>query len=105
MAEDDKAIASIRRYEGRSLIWFGEWTAPDESSISGGSNRTIGYKEASRLLQARLGMGEATKPSNVIRQNRKASEIKAQSEAGGCAGIVAIAFILPVSLLAYLFNH
>jgi len=55
LATDDQVLKSIRRYAGRDLIWFGEWTAPDGSVHTGGSNRTVAYKETSRLLRDKLG--------------------------------------------------
>ena len=76
LAKDDKAIASIKRYDGRSLIWFGQWTAPDGANITGASNRTIGYKETSRMLSARLGIGEATEMTNAMPRQVTNSGIK-----------------------------
>ena len=104
MAKDDKAVSSIKRYEGRSLLRFGEWSAPDGSSCSGGSTRTNGYKEASRLLNIRLGIGEISKPIDAPRHKNKTSAIRKQPEPGGCAGIAAIAFMLPAGLLVYLLH-
>jgi hypothetical protein len=104
LAEDDKAVSSIKRYEGMSLIRFGECSAPDGSTYSGGSTRTIGYKEASRLLSIRLGIGGISKPIDVSRQKDKAAAIRKQPEPAGCAGIAAIAFILPAGLLVYLLH-
>lgn len=51
---DDSVMKSIRRYEGRDLIWFGEYTASSGRFQTGGSNRTIAYKRASSLLRERL---------------------------------------------------
>lgn len=102
LAKDEKAVSSIKRYEGRSLIRFGEWSTPDGSTYSGGSTRTIGFKEASRLLSARLGIGDTSSPIDVPREKQKTNPIAKQPEPGGCAGIAAIAFLLPASLLVYL---
>ena len=104
LAEDDKAVGSIKRYESMSLIRFGECSAPDGSTYSGGSTRTIGYKEASRLLSIRLGIGGISKPIDVARQKDNAAAIRQQPEPAGCAGIAAIAFILPAGLLVYLLH-
>jgi hypothetical protein len=52
----DKAIVkSIRRYQGRDLVWFGEWTSPDGTVYNGGSNKTIAYKGACSLLREKAG--------------------------------------------------
>lgn len=105
LAKDDKAVGSIKRYEGRSLIRFGEWSAPDGSIYNGGSTRTIGYKEASRLLSIRLGIGDTSKPTDAPRHENKTTAIRMQPEPGGCAGIAAIAFMLPAGLLVYLLRQ
>jgi hypothetical protein len=54
LATDEAVIRSIRRYDGRDLIWFGEWTAPDGVVHTGGSNKTIAYKKASAILRDRV---------------------------------------------------
>jgi hypothetical protein len=105
LAKDEKAVGSIKRYEGRSLIRFGEWTTPDGSTHSGGSTRTIGFKEASRILSARLGIGDTSRPIDLPRLKQKTNLIGQQAEPGGCAGIAAIAFMLPASLLVYLLRQ
>ena len=105
LSKDDKALGSIKRYEGRSLIRFGELSAPDGSTYNGGSTRTIGYKEASRLLSIRLGIGDTSKPTDAPRPKNKPTAIRKQPEPGGCAGIAAIAFMLPAGLLVYLLHQ
>lgn len=52
LANDPSVINSMRRYEGRDLIWFGVWTAPDGWTHTGGSNQTIAYKAAAGLLRS-----------------------------------------------------
>lgn len=105
LAKDEKSVGSIKRYEGRSLIRFGEWSTPDGSTHSGGSTRTIGFKEASRLLSTKLGIGVSSRPIDVPRQKQNSNPIGKQPETGGCAGIAAIAFMLPTSLLVYLLRQ
>jgi hypothetical protein len=51
LAADPAFIASIRRYRGVDLIWFGRWTAPDGTTHEGGSNRTTAYRKAAELLR------------------------------------------------------
>ena len=53
---DEAIVKSIRRYRGRDLIWFGEWTAPDGFVHIGGSNRTAAYKTVSSLLREKTGI-------------------------------------------------
>jgi hypothetical protein len=53
---DESILASIRRYEGRDLIWFGEWTSPTGYVQTGGSNRTIAYKRAAGLIREKLNL-------------------------------------------------
>ncbi len=54
LANDPSVVKSIKRYEGRDLIWFGEWTAPNGRVYTGGSNRTIAYKKAAGLLKEKI---------------------------------------------------
>lgn len=51
LVQDEAVVKSIRRYQGRDLVWFGEWTSPDGTVHNGGSNKTIAYKRASSLLR------------------------------------------------------
>ena len=55
LVQHETVVRSIRRYEGRDLVWFGEWTSPDGTVHKGGSNETIAYKRASALLREKLG--------------------------------------------------
>ena len=107
LAKDEKAVSSIKRYEGRNLIRFGEWSTPDGSTSSGGSTRTIGFNEASSLLSAKPGIEDTSRPIDEPRQKQKqkTNPIGKQPEPGGCAGIAAIAFLLPANLLAYLMRQ
>lgn len=54
LSKFDNVIQSIKRYDGRDLIWFGEWTAPDGRTYQGGSDRTIAYKMAAAALRQRI---------------------------------------------------
>jgi hypothetical protein len=47
LVTDEQIVRSVRRYEGRELIWFGEWTSPEGYVRTGGSNRTAAYKRVS----------------------------------------------------------
>lgn len=57
LAGDPKVIESVRRYDGRDMIWFGQWTAPDGAIHEGGSIRTAAYARSVELLRSRLGLG------------------------------------------------
>ena len=54
LLREDAVVKSIRRYQGRDLIWFGEWSSPDGTVHNGGSNNTIAYKRASSLLRQKV---------------------------------------------------
>lgn len=54
LVNDTTVLDSIKRYVGSDLIWFGEWTAPDHTVHTGGSNHTIAYKRTSQLLRDKL---------------------------------------------------
>lgn len=51
LASNAKIVKSARRYEGKELIYFGEWTAPDGFVYSGGSKNTAAYKAAEASLK------------------------------------------------------
>lgn len=70
LQNDQSVIKSIRRYEGRDLIWFGEWTAPDGRVFTGGSNNTIAYKRTSKLLRQKIRLSEKTKPVSPAKSKR-----------------------------------
>ena len=90
LAKDEKILKSIRRYEGKDLIWFGEWTAPDGITYSGGSNRTAAYKAAASALRAEFGLPvQQSKPKRVaIRKPQPA----------GCFSILFLGAVLPIFL-------
>ncbi|MBU1274598.1 MAG: hypothetical protein KJ720_04420 [Proteobacteria bacterium] len=54
LAANQSVIKSIRRYEGRDIIWFGEFTTKAGWVYTGGSKRTIAYKEAESALKEEL---------------------------------------------------
>ncbi|MEH6711611.1 MAG: hypothetical protein V7733_10385 [Paraglaciecola polaris] len=76
MADNEKILNSIRRYDGASLRWFGNWTAPDGMIIEGGSKRTAAFKAAADGLEL-----------YVVRND---SLLVEQSSKGGCASVFAI---------------
>ena len=53
LLQDKAVVQSIRRYQGRNLVWFGEWASPDGTVHHGASNQTIAYKRVSSLLRER----------------------------------------------------
>jgi hypothetical protein len=71
LVQDEGVIRSIRRYEnGRDLIWFGEWTAPDGTLHQGGSNQTVAYKRAASLLRERAAREVRAAPAVQPRPDR-----------------------------------
>lgn len=92
MAQDDSVLKSIRRYRGSDLIWFGEWTAPDGTVHTGGSNKTIAYKRAAELLREKIGSelqstASRASPDSSSRQDKVRSQKK---EPNGCLPVVAL---------------
>lgn len=87
---DEKILKSVRRYEGRDLIWFGEWTAPDGSIHSGGSNRTEAFKQVSLMLKNEIGLAAFSAnthiPSNAIKKSQK----KVTGKNSGCLSLIVI---------------
>lgn len=53
---DPKAMKSIKNYD--ELRWFGIWVAPDGTEVQGGSENTIAYRKAIKLLRPALGLSE-----------------------------------------------
>lgn len=51
LADDRQVFSSICKYEGRSLLRFGEHTTKDGYIITGGSKKTIAYLRISALLK------------------------------------------------------
>ncbi|WDT85987.1 hypothetical protein [Alteromonas sp. 009811495] len=100
LIEDDSIIKSVRRYNGRDLIWFGKWTTPDGYTVQGGSERTMAYKKAEELLKAKLDIVKpaatpAPKPNTSTRAKPK--EV-AKSETSGCLGTFLFIAAIPTSI-------
>jgi len=90
LAKDEKALMSIRRYDGDDLIWFGEWTASNGDMYSGGSNRTAAYKAAASAIRAEF---------ELPQQGRKQSKKSAgKSESAGCFSVIILGAIMPICL-------
>lgn len=101
LAKDEKIVKSVRRYRGRELIWFGEWTSPDGRQYLGGSNRTAAYKAASSLLREQLNLSKAqpTPQRAVSSAPSKRSEARS-AESRGCLSVVAFALLFPIGVIA-----
>lgn len=100
LLSEEKIIKSIRRYNGSQLIWFGEWTSPDGYVHTGGSNRTMAYKQVSSMLKQRAKFPDrpqkmASSSTQATNRNRKDG-----SESKGCLSVivVAIAILIGVTL-------
>ena len=82
LAADNKLMASMKRYSGRALIWFGTWTTPDGRQVQGGSKNTTAYKAAALLISERVGLVDPN-----IRQRgsgRRPRASKGSSASSGC---------------------
>ena len=90
LARDEKILKSIRRYDGKELIWFGEWTAPDGITYSGGSNRTAAYKAAASALRAEFGL--------PVQESKPKKTASRKSEPAGCFGFLFLGGVLPILL-------
>ncbi|MBN1005653.1 hypothetical protein [Amphritea pacifica] len=99
LARDEKIIKSARRYDGRELIWFGEWTSPDGYVHTGGSNRTAAYKQASLLLKERARFPEKPQKRSSSSVQQRSRNTNATSESKGCLSVVVIALAIPAALL------
>ncbi len=95
LGRNKSVLNSIKRYSSDCLLRFGEYTDGEGCTITGGSNRTISYKETISLL----------KSSNIIRDKKPNKTINAPSSIhqtkphSGCLGVLALIVIVPVVLL------
>ncbi len=99
LVTDKKTVASVRRYEGRELIWFGEWTSPDGCIHAGASNHTIAYKQISLMLKERVGIPikSPQKPySSGLKRNLNK---RVASDPKGCLSVIVVAFIILVCIM------
>lgn len=96
---DEKIIKSVRRYEGRELIWFGEWTSPDGYVHTGGSNRTAAYKQVSSLLRQRAKFPEKLQKRSSFSAQQRSRNTNATGESKGCLSVIVIALALPAVAL------
>jgi len=99
LVNDEKIITSVRRYEGRELIWFGEQAAPDGYTHTGGSNRTTAYKHVSSLLKERVNFSKkqqikATSPAQARSLNKKY-----KNESKGCLSVIFVTITIPISFV------
>jgi hypothetical protein len=100
---DEAIIKSVRRYTGRELIWFGEWTSPDGLVHAGGSNRTAAYKKASSFLREKTGIairgaGSAGAKQSTVKRDM-AGSARAINEPKGCLSVIVLALLTPVGLI------
>lgn len=105
LESDEKFIKSVRRYEGRDLIWFGEWTTPDGYMITGGSNRTEAYKTASSLLREKVGIPvKSTRNTSPNQEKQPSNEGTKQikKEPKGCLPVIALVMIVPLGFYFFI---
>lgn len=99
LAADEKIIKSVKRYEGSELIWFGEWTSPEGSAHTGGSNRTAAYKQASSLLKQRTSFPKKPQERSSSSVQERSRNANTKSESKGCLSVVVIALAIPAVAL------
>lgn len=100
LISDDKVIKSIKRYTGRDLIWFGEWTSPSGYLMSGGSIQTIAYKTVSKILRTKLSLTVQEKVNDNGGIKHEFS-----SDSKGCLLIILTVVVIKVIVLrAYITN-
>jgi hypothetical protein len=100
LVSDEKIIKSVKRYNGRDLIWFGEWTSPSGYLMSGGSIQTMAYKTVSKILRDKLSLTSQTKVND-----NGGSKHGSSSGGKGCILTILTAIALPaLAFLAYLAN-
>lgn len=98
-------LKSIRKYQGRSLIAFGDWVSPSGNLYQGGSTKTIAYRETASLLREKLNLphtshNEAPSNSSSNRKARKAKNKSNEASNDGCASVIILFFFL---YLVYLY--
>ena len=106
LVQDESILKSIRRYRGSELIWFGEWTAPDGTVHTGGSNKTIAYRRAAILLRERVGSELRSASSRAARVGSDHSNEGGmqQKKRVGCFSVIALlacGLILVVGLVSW----
>ena len=97
LAQDQSVVKSIRRYQGRELVWFGEWTSPDRELHSGGSNNTISYKRAASLLREK--MGAEVRPARGAPPGTDAERSRPTARSVQKKGCLSLLLIVAVILL------
>ncbi len=105
LESDEKFIKSARRYEGRDLIWFGEWTTSDGYLLTGGSNRTEAYTIASSLLREKAGIpirasGNTSTKQEI--QTLKEGTRQIEKEPKGCFSVIVFAMIVSLGYFAFI---
>jgi hypothetical protein len=98
LISDDKVIKSIKRYTGRDLIWFGEWTSSSGYLMSGGSIQTVAYKTVSKILRDKLSLNAKTYTSNENKSKHDSSNCR-----NGCLfAIIALVLLPALAFLTYI---
>ncbi|MNF93858.1 hypothetical protein D3C84_765490 [compost metagenome] len=108
LLQKPEVINSVRRYEGRALIWFGQWTSNDGHIHQGGSNRTTAYKAAATHLRKWVKPNPISRPVRMeippaLPNPTPVLDLKKQ-EPKGCLGMLCVLAIMPAGFL-YLVKH
>lgn len=102
---DESVVKSIKRYEGKDLLWFGEWTSPQGYIHTGGSKNTVAYKKVESLLKENISFESNTSDKIEKQFDTKVSYSKnypnklGESKKYGCL-LITLVIITILSLLA-----
>jgi hypothetical protein len=75
-------LDSIKRYSGKDILNFGEWTDHDGFTHVGGSKRTIAYKRVSSLLKESLSLKKKIRSKPKPRSASKSAVAYKDKKAG-----------------------
>ena len=98
LSSDEKIIKSIRRYQGRNLIWFGEWTSPDGYVHTGGSNRTVAYKTVASLLTEKARFPAKLEKNLRSTMSSGTQNRKSARKPKGCLSIIVFTLLVSVGI-------
>ena len=101
LAADEKIVKSVRRYSGQELIFFGEWTSPNGSVHTGGSNRTAAYKQVSELLREKASFPQKRESRSRVASASRRPRGRSSKQNQGCSP-AAMAILLVVSIFIIL---
>lgn len=115
LVNDVSVVKSVRRYDGREIIWFGQWTSPEGAVYQGGSNRTIAYKQAVSTLLQHLEPGPKIEVSKTLSHVKSSQQKEIPSpgraiskKSSGCLSFILLGLIgvaLISVCIVWIINH